>query len=394
MVSRAQILLLFTAGCTGEVFPVSVTFSIEEDTCGTTDMAEVELNGDCGGTIEVHLLDKETPGQLFGSQCIDLGGTKTHFVDDLPELIAPNFKVSAPDGAVVELQVSVHSSPLARSCDDAPRRLITDQPVVSGESPDVTLEKGAVIHVSLSCPSKPLTCALTPVVDNNVAVASGVRDLGTLQFLDDELGLDVSFGYVWPNVPSSDWDEVRDLLYADGQMMWDTPHRFVLADPLPGDCYATRVNWTDDTTLTTSSFVSCEGTLVGQNLTTQGYFASPAIVDEVVKAIGHLRVPPTGLLLGRVVDDELRPVNEAVVRADGADVAVHYFTDEVPMRLATASTGRNGWFAVDTWQPGQNTCCVYFNAQSADFEGRTVAPIGLTKALVTTTLIRAEPRTP
>jgi hypothetical protein len=382
-------LLALLSACSTEVLPVRVDFALDEQSCATTDMGAILLNGDCGGTLEVHLADEETPGRLFGSQCIDLPGTTQHSARDLPGLIEPHFQVTAPDGAVVSLQVAAHSSPLARSCDDAPRRLVTDEPIVSGKSGAVRLAPNARIDVTLACPSQPRRCTLTPILDNNVSVSAGVREFFTQQPLDNTLELDVSFGYVLPAKPST-WDLVRELIYSETEELWDTPHRFVLATPLPGGCYGTRVNWTDDDTLMTTAFLACEGSLVGQNLSTQGYYVAPAVVDEVVKALGHQRVPPGGLVLGIVLDEGGAPVEGASVRADGLSaLTVRYLSAEDPMRIQAGATSGNGLFVVDGWTSG-DTCCVPFTAREAEREGRSAAPAGLIKGLVTLVPIRLE----
>jgi len=381
--------LLFAAAltaCGADTRALPVELSLDPETCGTTTLAEVPLHSDCGGTVEVLLTDQDNPGRLFGSQCVDLPSQGANTVADLPSLLAPNFKATAPDGATVSLEMQVHSSPLARTCADAPRRLITDVPVLSGESPPVTLgDEEARLAVTLSCPSEPRSCRVVPVVDDTVSVSAGVRDFQTLAPLDNTLELDVSFGFIAAGAPSH-WQLAGELIY-EGELSWTTPHRFVLPDPLPGGCYGTRVNWTNEETLMTSSFFSCEGTRSAQNLTISGWYADPDLIDGVVKAFDFQRVPPGGLLIGRVLDDQGLPLAGAVVRADGVDVVVRYLSAESPMTPQEGATSANGLFTVTSWPTGNDTCCSSFTARTSERQGRSAAPLGLVKGVVTVATI-------
>src|SRR6185295_6998805 len=134
-----------------------------------------------------------------------------------------------------------------------------------------------------------------------------------------------------------------------------------------------------------TSYLSCEGRVVGRNVTTRGYYFDTKDLDDIVKALGLPRVPANGLLLGRVIDETTgEPLSNVSVRPPpGINVTIKYpaydeVADTWTVPTSTGATSRTGLFLVDNYQ-SYTTCCGKYSVETPQAVGESTAPVGFVK---------------
>lgn len=114
-----------------------------------------------------------------------------------------------------------------------------------------------------------------------------------------------------------------------------------------------------------------------------------ATIANLSRAVGLEAMPDTGLVVGRVLDSQRRPVAGATVSTSNGDVAVMTPNAALTGLTADGRTGDAGWFVLDAGgfdAAGYRCCTEIVATHSLAGEGVT-RPLGLLDGLVLGTTI-------
>jgi hypothetical protein len=358
---------------------------------------------DCGGEVGLWVVDADDPTLILDSVCQEFSSQPSRKLRSLTEILADTtFKrVDAGRDVVVEIAVYAPKSEKGNCprMDQSGNGAIETLPAYFGQSQRTRVRDGLTeINVPLTCMLINPQCSGTQL--HMIAQSFDVSSL--LEGLQPPNEFDFHAVQVFPFPGGAAVSLGAGLMHDTDATTWSaTVPPMIIGEECPGTL-VTRLG------ASPTPVLSCEGTITAfdtntgepTELRTTGYYVDKTQVNAILAALGRATVPPTGMLVGRVVESfpgGATPVAGAVVTPVSGTASVVYLTDNFDGTFTAggAMTTGEGWFViVDPPQFddlsgmfGPVGCCNYLQASTGTGFSSTCGRVGVVDELVMATVI-------